>query len=78
MFGRRMNAAQQAVGKTLICVVDANPHFQSDVVRALTSQYRVSTFAEQNAALEAIASQPPMAVVLDENVVPRGGLPLLR
>ncbi|TAN71935.1 MAG: HD domain-containing protein [Magnetospirillum sp.] len=73
-----MNAAQQAGARDLICVVDANPHYQSDVAQALTSHYRVSTFAEQNAALEAIACQPPTAVVLDENVVPRGGLPLLR
>ena len=73
-----MNAAQMAVGRDLICVVDANPHYQSDVAQALTAHYQVSTFAEQNAALEAIAGQPPLAVVLDENVVPRGGLPLLR
>lgn len=73
-----MSTAQQAVAKNLICVVDANPHYQSDVAQALTSHYLVSTFAEQNEALEAIACQPPMAVVLDENVVPRGGLPLLR
>ncbi|MDO8608150.1 MAG: HD domain-containing phosphohydrolase [Phaeospirillum sp.] len=73
-----MNPAQQAIGRDLICVVDANPLYQSDVAQALTSTYRVSTFAEQNAALEAIAFQPPTAVVLDENVSPRGGLALLR
>ncbi len=54
MSGRRMDVAQQAVGRDLICVVDANPSYQSDVAKALTAHYRVSTFAEQNAALEAI------------------------
>jgi len=73
-----MNAAQHAVANNLVCVVDANPRFQSDVARSLSPYYRVSTFADQNAALEAIASQPPMVVVLDENVAPRGGLALLR
>ncbi|HIJ61800.1 MAG TPA: HD domain-containing protein [Rhodospirillaceae bacterium] len=64
--------------KALVCVVDANPKFRADVVTALTSFYEVVEHSEQGAALEWIAFHPPAAVILDENVVPRGGLPLLR
>lgn len=73
-----MNTASAGVDRSRVCVVDANPSYQHDVMRALTSVYRVSGFAEQGAALEAIATDPPAAIVLDENVTPRGGLPLLR
>lgn len=61
-----------------VCVVDANPKFRAEVVQALTSFYEVSEHCEQGPALEAIAFDPPAAVILDENVLPRGGLPLLR
>ena len=64
--------------KTLVCVVDANPKFRAEVVQALTSFYEVSEHSEQGSALEFIAFNPPAAVILDENVTPRGGLPLLR
>ncbi len=42
------------------------------------SFYEIQEFAEQGAALDSIAFNPPAAVVLDEFVLPRGGLPLLR
>lgn len=73
-----MQPTSQIPGKSLICVVDANPAYRADVSNALAMLYDVAAFAEQGAALEAIATFPPAAVVLDENVTPRGGLPLLR
>ena len=59
-------------------MVDANPKFRADVAKALTSFYEVVELSEQEPALEWIAFHPPAAVILDENVTPRGGLPLLR
>lgn len=70
--------AEHDLRKGQICVVDANPKFRNDVVRALSSLYFVQEFAEHGAALEAMAVAPPAAIILDENVTPRGGLPLLR
>ena len=64
--------------RVLVCVVDANQKHRADTVHALTSFYEVSEYSEQGTALEAIAFNPPAAVVLDENVLPRGGLALLR
>ena len=64
--------------RTLVCVVDANPKFRGDVAQALKSFYDIAEYSEQGSALEAIAFNPPAAVILDENVFPRGGLPLLR
>ncbi len=61
-----------------VCVIDANPKFRAEVASALLSFYEVSELWEQGAALEAIAFDPPAAIILDENVTPRGGLPLLR
>jgi HD-GYP domain-containing protein (c-di-GMP phosphodiesterase class II) len=62
----------------LVCIVDANTTHRLDTARALTSFYEVAEYAEQGAALDAIAFNPPAAVIIDENVLPRGGLPLLR
>ena len=73
-----INLAKGNPGKVLVCVVDANPKFRAEMVRALTSFYQVMEFSDQSEALEAIAMSPPAAVILDENVCPRGGLPLLR
>ena len=66
------------INKSQVCVIDANPKFRADVVEALLSFYEVSEHAEQGSALETIAFHPPAAIILDENVLPRGGLPLLR
>lgn len=44
----------------------------------MTSFYQVAEFSDQGPALDAIAFNPPAAVIIDENVIPRGGLPLLR
>ena len=73
-----MLTADSITRKGLVCVVDANPAFRAEVGRALTSFYEVSEHSEQGAALEFIAFNPPAAIILDENVIPRGGLPLLR
>jgi HD-GYP domain-containing protein (c-di-GMP phosphodiesterase class II) len=64
--------------RILICIVDANSTHRLDTARALTSFYEVAEFSEQGMALDAIAFNPPAAVIIDENVAPRGGLPLLR
>jgi len=64
--------------RVLVCIVDANSAHRLDAARALTSFFEVAEFSEQGAALEAIAFNPPAAVIIDENVTPRGGLPLLR
>ncbi|OAN51444.1 hypothetical protein A6A04_16130 [Paramagnetospirillum marisnigri] len=73
-----MNAAAEQSGKSLVCVVDASASYRTDVANALSPHYAVVAYAEQGEALEAIATRPPSAVVLDENVTPKGGLPLLR
>lgn len=73
-----MRTRSAAAAKSLICVVDASDSHRAGVVGALCRHYDVMACAEQGEALEAIATRPPAAVVLDENVTPRGGLPLLR
>lgn len=73
-----MDVTGSLARRVLICLVDANPKFRESVGNALMSFYEFSTYSEQGSALEGIAFNPPAAVVLDENVLPRGGLPLLR
>ncbi len=70
--------ARAAAAKSLVCVVDANSRFRADVREALTSYYEVLELWEQGPALETISTAPPAAIILDENVVPNGGLALLR
>lgn len=69
---------ENVASKISVCVVDANPKYRAEVARALTSFYEVVEHSEQETALEWIAFNPPAAIILDENVTPRGGLPLLR
>ena len=73
-----MLSAGESVRRVAVCIVDANLKHRHEVARALVPACDVAEFAEQGPALEAIAANPPAAVVLDENVLPRGGLPLLR
>ncbi len=61
-----------------VYIIDANSKHWTDTVNALSALYNVAYYSDQGAALDAIAFDPPTAVVLDENVLPRGGLPLLR
>ncbi len=73
-----MQFVDASARNVLICLVDANPNYRASVANALTSFYQIAEFSEQGTALEGIAFNPPAAVILDENVLPRGGLPLLR
>ena len=73
-----MRAPSGVSDKMRVCLVDANPKFRADASYALSPFYQVTEYSEQGVALEAIALNPPAAIILDENILPRGGLALLR
>ncbi len=72
------STGKRRAGRSRICVVDANARFRAEVRDALTSVYEVQELSEQGPALDAISLVPPAAIILDENVIPNGGLALLR
>jgi len=59
--------------KALVCLIEPDEKFRLEIVRALTSFYRIQTFAESEAATAWLREAAPALVILDENAPPHGG-----
>ena len=74
-----LSAAEKAASrKVLVAVIDASDGHRRQVAQALTSFYRVITFANSNEAIAVLRDMPPCAVLVDQTAPPLGGADFVR
>ncbi len=61
-----------------VYVVDSNPNTRIHLTEALAGHFAVQGYGEERQAIEAVREQRPMVLILDGNVVPNGGLQVLK
>lgn len=67
-----------AARKALVCVIGGQPTQRAAICRALTSFYNVIEFSDPAAALAEMATTPPAAILVDEDVEFSCGMEVIR